>query len=81
MIYHQTQTKILNMGLLFFLIGIPVIIGGVVSFIIAKKVHDSLMIKGNPNYVGISVATFIGCFLAIGGLLFFLIVSNINFGR
>ncbi len=67
--------------MLLLLLGLPVLVAAVVAFLLARKVHDSFMQKGSPNYVGYSVLTFIGTFLVIGGLLFLLIASNISWGR
>ena len=43
--------------------------------LIAKKVHDSLMHSGNKNYVGLSVLSFIACFLGIGFLLYLMVYT------
>jgi hypothetical protein len=69
------------MGFFILIILIPALLAGISAYFIARKVHFSLLAKGNKNYAGLAVLTFLGCFLAIGFLLCYLIMINLDFGR
>lgn len=60
---------------------IALIGGSITGFLIANKVKDDLMRKGNPNYAGLSVVAFLVSFVVVIFVVALLYIIFIGLGR